>query len=313
MFRTAQDVVEYLFASVGGGAQDSEHRAIREAVFRGYEEVVSARNWRFHTSTATVTMQAGVNEYALPADMFSVDSMMPEHRLALATYVSPFEWMQLDVLKMALGQPLFWTVMRSTDPAKFDTYVMRVAGRPVDGEVMHFTYRRKPRALRYTGYEQGSRAGTISASGAAVAGAGTAFDKGMEGAALRLGTPANYPESLSGIHPYREQLKIATVTDADSLSLVSPASPCMACKYTVTDILDIADTMYRAVLSATEMWYAQLQGKNVDGATAVYYRNLKLAFEQDAVAPLTGQSTGGATLGPRAFGWASPSFPDTGV
>ena len=32
---TAQDVIEYLLASTGGGAQDGEHAAIRQAVTHG--------------------------------------------------------------------------------------------------------------------------------------------------------------------------------------------------------------------------------------------------------------------------------------
>lgn len=312
MFFTAQDVVEYLFASVGGGAQDGEHRAVREAVFRGYQEVVSAREWRFHITEGSVTMVDGVTDYALPDDMFSMDSLIPQHRLAIATFVSPYEWKQLDVTRLALGQPMFWTVMRSQDPATFDKWRLKIAGRPSNGEVMHYTYRRKPRALRFTGYEPASRIGTVNVTGTAVEGTRTMFAPEMAGAAIRIGTSASHPEGLSGLAPYRQQHKIASVQGEAGMTLAGAATAVSSVKYAVTDILDIADHMYQAVLSCSEQWYARLQGKNVEGAIGVYQRDLRLAFEQDAIAPISGQRGATGRLGPRAFGWAGPSLPDSG-
>lgn len=49
--RTAQDVVDYLLASIGGGAQDGEHRAVRQAVVHGVREVMQCRQWLWHTRT----------------------------------------------------------------------------------------------------------------------------------------------------------------------------------------------------------------------------------------------------------------------
>lgn len=49
--KTAQDVVDFLLASVGGGAQDGEHRAVRQAVIHGVREVLQAKDWLWHTKT----------------------------------------------------------------------------------------------------------------------------------------------------------------------------------------------------------------------------------------------------------------------
>jgi hypothetical protein len=57
MIHTAQDVVDYLLSAVGGGAQDGEHRAIRQAVIHGVREVLHARNWLWHTKTGYFTTQ----------------------------------------------------------------------------------------------------------------------------------------------------------------------------------------------------------------------------------------------------------------
>jgi hypothetical protein len=54
---TAQDIVAYLLASSGGGAQDGEHQAIRQAVLHGVREVMQCRNWLWHTRTGSFTTQ----------------------------------------------------------------------------------------------------------------------------------------------------------------------------------------------------------------------------------------------------------------
>lgn len=51
MIYTAQDVVDLLLTSTGGGAQDGEHRAVRQAVIHGIREVLQSRNWLWHTKT----------------------------------------------------------------------------------------------------------------------------------------------------------------------------------------------------------------------------------------------------------------------
>jgi hypothetical protein len=51
MIYCAQDVVDHLLTAVGGGAQDGEARAVRQAVINGVREVLQARNWLWHTKT----------------------------------------------------------------------------------------------------------------------------------------------------------------------------------------------------------------------------------------------------------------------
>lgn len=57
IIHTAQDIVDYLLSATGGGAQDGEHRAIRQAVIHGVREVLHARNWLWHTKTGYFTTQ----------------------------------------------------------------------------------------------------------------------------------------------------------------------------------------------------------------------------------------------------------------
>lgn len=54
---TAQDVVDHLLTTTGGGAQDGEHRAVRQAVIHGVREVLQTRQWLWHTKTGYFTTQ----------------------------------------------------------------------------------------------------------------------------------------------------------------------------------------------------------------------------------------------------------------
>jgi hypothetical protein len=55
MIYTAQDLVDYLLTATGGGAQDGEHRAVRQAVIHGVREVMQSRHWLWHTKTGQFT------------------------------------------------------------------------------------------------------------------------------------------------------------------------------------------------------------------------------------------------------------------
>ena len=54
---TAQDVVDHLLTTTGGGAQDGEQRAVRQAVIHGVREVFQTRQWLWHTKTGYFTTQ----------------------------------------------------------------------------------------------------------------------------------------------------------------------------------------------------------------------------------------------------------------
>lgn len=52
---TAQDIVAYLLSATGGGAQDGEHHAVRQAVVHGVREVMQCRDWLWHTRNSSFT------------------------------------------------------------------------------------------------------------------------------------------------------------------------------------------------------------------------------------------------------------------
>ncbi len=79
---TAQDVVDYLLAAVGGGAQDAESRAVRQAVVNGTREVMLCRDWLWHTRTNIFLTQqvqttASVTQGSNQVTVASTDAMVP--------------------------------------------------------------------------------------------------------------------------------------------------------------------------------------------------------------------------------------------
>jgi hypothetical protein len=293
--QTAFDVIEYLLATTGGGAQDQEHRVLRQALFHAYRDLVSVRDWRWYHAHDEITLDPTKDIYThtLPWGVQSVDSMQLSEPSVLAEFVNPTEWDRLAATSFRQLVRLVWTVK----PSEFspDRWDVKILNGYRYGEKCTLTYRRRPRDLRCTGWEPSSRAGTINWSGTEVIGTGTAFNNQMLGAVLRVsGDSAYHPESLAGMHPYRDEGLISGIPNSQKLYAWTPASNVNSSgtKYIVTDYLDISPNMYTALLSGTESWMARLLGKNIEGATGVYGRDLRLAFEQDAIAPLSGQRQG---------------------
>lgn len=82
-------------------------------------------------------------------------------------------------------------------------------------------------------------------------------------------------------------------------------------KYAIADAIDASQTMYTAILSAAEMWYARLVGKEAGQAAALFNRDLRLALENDVVSPQSGRISRQYPT-PRTMGYYSPILPDVG-
>jgi hypothetical protein len=293
MYYAAQDVMEYLMNSVGGGAQDSEHRLLRAAVHHAYRDVANVRDWNWHIATGTLTTpDAGSGpgaSYTLPANVRNVDGLIPPSTSSWGVeYVNPTDWTRVNIRIPELNAPLLWTVMKH--PEKYDRWVLKIAGDPDTTLTFTYTYRRQPLPLRYMGYEAASRNGSLTTTGMV----------------RRYGTATAFPEGPAGINPYTAEEIIGVAG-----SLVG--TPPVNAKTVVSDYVDASDGMFTAILSGAEVWAAKMMGKNVEGAMAVHARDLRMAFETDSVAPISGRRTGGVIGGPRTLGYYSPSGPDTGV
>jgi hypothetical protein len=294
VYYAAQDLLEYLMNSTGGGAQEAEHRLLRAAALHSMRDVANAREWRWYETEAPLPAPVtGSNNkiYILPADVKSVDSIVPPDRTVVTEFVNPREWRRLETYTLPTPAPLYWTVVRC--PTKPDRWQMMFAGNPTGintSLTYYFTYRRSPPPIRYMGYEESCRDGSVSEAGMV----------------KRYGTPSNFPEGLSGIYPYTAEEIIGL---AGSMIGTAPAGA----KTVVSDRLDLSAHMFTAVLSGAEMWMARMQGKNVEGAAAVFSRDMRLAMEADTITPISGQRGFGALYSARAMGYYSPTQADTGV
>ena len=295
MYYAAQDIIEYLMASTAGGAQDSEHRTLRAAAHNAYRDVINARDWNWHVAENTLTTDElvgsgdGVETFTLPENVKNIDSIIPPYSVALpAVYLTPTEWLRVEVKLPTLNAPIYWTVVK--DPEAYDRWLLKIAGSTQE-TTYKYTYRRRPKMLQYMGYEPQCRQPGFS----------------VAGAVRRYGTADNFPESAFGIHPFTAQ---EIIGDATSMQGTPPENA----KTAVSDYLDLSDSMYTAVLSGAEAWLSRLLGKNTDAASAAYLKDIRLAFEADSAAPVSGTRRGWSMIGTaRALGYYSPSGPDTGV
>ena len=383
---TAFDAIEYLMSSTGGGAQDQEHRVLRQSLFHAYRDLVSCRDWKWYHSTELLPLTSSelIATHRLPWGVSSVDAVyLPQLRIA-AEYVDQTEWRRVENSPFQQLVRLVWTVLPSAEREGY--YDLKIYNGYRYDETLTFTYRRRPRDLRFTGWEPGSRAGAISSatvsapanqatatasvaggeitgisitqggtgyslnprvvltgsgSGAiatsrvsngtvvgidvvnsgsgytsppqvaidpppsappgtyfSITGSGTQFTNLMSGAVLRAsGDSAFHPEGLAGLRPYVLEAFITGVSSGTALDAHSPelSGNVADSKYLVTDLLDISPTMYTALLSGAEVWMSRLLGKNIEGTLGVHGRDLRLAFEQDTLAPQSGRrwATGG--------------------
>ena len=312
---TSQDCVEYLLDSTGGGAQDSYHRAIRSAVHHAYRDLITARDWRWYETADTIQIDKRLVRHTLPWGTQSIDAItmsQPTGYDIMGKYVHPRDFQRiLDQEDWNELIELVWTVAKSEiAPDRYELRILSGYGY-TPGEAT-LTYRRRPRDLRLTGFEPTSRIGSVEVIGSEIIGTGTAFNAHMSGAIIRFSDDrVHHPESLTGLHPYVGEALIYAVASPTKLYAWSPVTTNFAAtKYTVSDYLDISPGMYSALLSGAEVWLARLMGKNIEGAVGIYGRDLRLAFESDAVAVLSGRDIGyGGYLG---YWYLRPGF-DQGV
>jgi hypothetical protein len=312
MYYCAQDIIEYLMASVGGGAQDSEYRMLRSAVGNAYRDVVYARDWKWHETESPLPQpypESNGKRFLLPMGSHQVDSLVTPNRSVQTAYVTLQEYVRLEAYTSSYGDTVYWTVTQSKEvPGR---WMLLIAGVPPSVDATRhseyfFTYRRKPSQLRYMGFERKCRDNSLDETTA-------------PGAVKRYGTAENHPDGHNGLNPHTAEELLGI---PDSLIGTPPANA----RTVVSDRLDVAPYMLSAVLSGAEAWLARLQGRNVEGALTVHARDMRLAMESDAVAPMAGRRRNlsrypenvpipfsGTASTARTLGYYSPQQPDTGT
>jgi hypothetical protein len=308
---TAQDLVYHLLSSTGGGAQDGEHSAVRMAVVHGVREVMQSKDWLWHTKQASFTTDSSATTppTLLPYSVKTLDTLISDNTGSQIAYISPNEYLQMRANQTGVAEPFYYTILRSE--AYPQQYEIKFVYDAIDNLIFHYTYRRTPEQIRYMGYEETARVGTIAGtSGAtAITGTDTTFPKDAAGRVLRIGTADNHPEPVGSLVPYDSEYLIASRASGTALTLESNLEDTVsAVKYVITDEVDASPQMWTACLSACEMWYARMAGKPAGEVTALFNRDLRLALESDAISPSGTVSRVYAT--PRSMGWHSNLLPD---
>jgi hypothetical protein len=243
--------------------------------------------------------------YPLPSDFRNMDEPSDEYNWWSGLYVTPDQAMKLERVSNTSGSPLHWTIIK--DPAS-SGWAIKLIGYPADRETIDFTYRRTARPIRYSGHEPAMRVGTISRSSQTVTGSGTAFSAGMVGSILRVGDTTNIPGPIESLTPWVSEGKITAVGSATGLTTEDSGTIASTTKYLITDPIDVAPHMSGAMDSACDYWLARIRGTGEDKAFSMYQRDLRLAMEQDQLAPISGRSRNVWHDG----GWRSPLQADVG-
>tara|TARA_B100001939_G_scaffold344816_1_gene360058 strand:+ start:128 stop:898 length:771 start_codon:yes stop_codon:yes gene_type:complete len=249
-----------------------------------------------------------------------------------------------------------------------DRYQIRFVGTPTNKVKVSYTYRRTPKPIKYLGYEQICRQGTVQLSNInnamTVSGTGTDFPQdcatcfirfgsaGMEadphgstspfimerrieswlsatsltvsttGVYQRPGTdglvdqPANFDAGVVNLDPPPTEAVDGNTANAyvtNDYDLIDTPMPAKT-RYAITDVIDASPQMYTAILSAAEMWYARVAGKDYAIAMQVFNRDLRLAMENDVITPKSGEPHYGHSMysSPRTMGWHSNLEGDIG-
>jgi hypothetical protein len=256
------------------------------------------------------------NTYQLPSNFRNMDALVTQDRTSITSYVNPTEWARIERSILLSGDPVYWTVMRDEQSTIPDRWVVRVCGYPTAAETLDYTYRRKITPPRWTGYEQGARAGTVTCSASAsVTGTNTQFTASMVDCVFRvIDSAVNHPEPISGVYPYSEQSVIGTVGSATGITLRDALTGTYTDrKYVISSLLDLSDGMFSALLSGAELWLSRMRRQNIEPAAASYMRDLRMAMEADQMSPISGRRS--ALYGNPEVSYASaikaaPTAPD---
>jgi hypothetical protein len=243
--------------------------------------------------------------YPLPADFRNLDEPSDEYNWWSGLYVTPDQAMKIARVSSATGEPYHWTLIKDPNSAG---WAIQVVGYPTGTQTLDFTYRRTARPIRFSGHEAAVRQGTIARSATAVTGAGTAFSEALVGSVLRVGDATNIPGPIESLTPWVSEAKITAVANATGLTTDVSGTVAASTRYLITDPMDIAPHMHAALDSACDYWLARIRGTGEDKAFQMYQRDLRLAMEQDQLAPLSGRSRYVWHDG----GWRSPRGSDVG-
>lgn len=220
------------------------------------------------------------DRYPLPTDFVAGDETVLNEVGKVLEYTHPRLWAVQRRVNTGPGSPWQYSYLGSnTSPGS----LLMALWPPPDGVyTIDFLYRRKMRPLVF----QAVQDGTVSTSGMALTGQGTAFKAGMVGSYIRFSDDnQTAPTGDSGESPASFETRITGYTSATSLTLESaPPTDFAGVKYVISDPVDLEQTaMLDYFLREIEYQYRTIarmvvKDKDEDG---IYQLSLTRAMEAD--------------------------------
>lgn len=272
------------------------------------------------TLTFASTLAAGQayvlyqTDYELPADFRNMDEPSNEFNWWSGLYLKPDEAMKLERVGNRSGRPWHWTVLKNPNGSG---YILKLVGYPTSQETLDFTYRRYPRQIRYSGHEPMCRFDPAHFDETTTVNLGPDNPGVFSGSIIRVGSVNAFPGDMASLSPYTFEALLGgyTIGDGDDVSYgISPPYYYAgvdngAYKAIVTDPADVARHMEVALHSCAAYWLDRIRGGKADQSFSTYQRDLRLALEQDQLAPLSGRTREIWHDG----GWRSPLKADEGA
>lgn len=204
------------------------------------------------------------------------------------------------------GVPRAFTIL--PDPYVVGRFCLLVTPYPDDDRTLDFVYLRTMRTVRY---DVNTAAGTVTLTGAAVAGVGTAFKADMVGSVMRFGDDATSPELVPHLLPAHES-KITAVASATAATVEDAvASPLVGVGYSISDPLEMDLTSMATAFQwlATRTLAAETGHKGFPKADEQYQGWLEKAKYSDS--RFVGPDQAGAALTGRPYRWRGPTTTET--
>jgi len=262
------DAVDWSIRFASGVVCDVETR-VSDTVVR----LDATMNPRQDVASGTVT--AYPRWYVLPSDFVSMSRPNEESRWTLGEPMDLASLMRLARYQGEVGNITYHAV--GSPPDLYGAMALFIYPAATTSQTLDFTYRRRPRQLRWAGTEAATCAGTIAvtAGSAAVTGTSTSFDSSMVGSILRIGSSATaQPTGLDGPNPWVEERAISAVTNATHLTLdASIVTTRSGMKCTITDPIDLDAVLHVAFQRCCEKHLSQIRDLNGKDETVAAYKD----------------------------------------
>lgn len=218
--------------------------------------------------------------YPLPFLVLSMDNMCGADNAGYLVYCHPREAIEMKLGSISPAQPACFTVVM--DPMNMGGIAVRLSPPPDNLYQYDVTCHRRPRPLIFDDYATG----TVSVTGTAITGSGTAFTSAMVGSVIRVSANAtDPPTSLIGATPYADERVITAFTSATSLTVDSAFTNALTgVKYSISDPVDIEDGVMLVAFKrcVEKMIDVSKRSKTSEKSEQIYRAALMQAREADA-------------------------------